>query len=421
MLALFNLISFTSIGAYLVAGTIVAPVEDYYGLNNAMFNVLLFASAFDFVISTPLWNLALCQHGLRITLLVGVFTMLVGYSVQMAYVYSYWTLVVGGMLVDTGRVLTIICGQTFTARWFSPHERGLAFGILYLSEGMFSIGSFFAARGVIDTADLFKSRFIWFVAALLVLTTIAFFLLLPLFEEAPARPPGPPSDKDVCGRWWTPQWKDNQNYGPLMVIVVSYIIATVPSWSVPSVLVEIMTDHSYSDNSILIAVGTYLTLSTVASPIVGYIMDKTHAYRLVICVILIFTTILFLVFVITLDNTNPVPFIVSTALFGLATGCTSTMFTVTAVELAFPTPEAHVQTLMMWVAQFAGALGVAAISFSTEIVHIALWVFLSLYAVLALTVGISLAWPVRYTRLDRYEAASTTQLHEYASLPFTAT
>jgi len=400
LLAIVAILLSLSIGGLGLTGASVDSARDFYGLSSASFNAVYYMAYADFAIGLVVGYAILHFSGLCALVYFAAGLQIIGYGVQLAYQYSFWPVIIGGMIVDSTRAFMWLGTPTFVARWFETELKSIAYGTIFFSASVVALGVVAAVRYSIENANEYHDRLMWYLVSFLAVDIIVFVTSLLTFVEAPRKPPGPQSTARRTGvprdTICKPQWPE-ENRPNIIIVIVVYIVSVGPTWAMSSLALAIMNNHDYSNSDISLVAVCGLVASMFMPIIVGPLQSLTRQYLWIAIGTILATTAIYAVLPGVLETRNAFIGIITTFMF--VTGAYSITFIECAVELSFPVPEKYVSFIMFMGAQFSGVLCTLFASFNATFTA-AMWLFLALFGASAavLIIGV-LCFPSKFTRV----------------------
>lgn len=400
ILVLYDTIIFLASAAFGISGTSVKALQTYYNINDVQYTALYYAPYVDFVLSAPLWMYLHDRYRLRRTVIGCTIAMSIGFGVQCFYSYSFWFVVVGGMLADTGRVLTLIFGGILTSRWFPPSEKSIASGSIFFASNVGGLAMFFVSQFAVETENDFRVRYLYINIALAGACICLTLCLTGCFPSQPNRRHRMPRLYAAKSTNWLRPMFNRQcvNYPSLVTHIIVYVAVAAVTWSVGNLMYVYMDELKFSEDRIFWT-GLGSMLVAALTPLsIGYWMDTMKSYRGITLFMMLFITASYAVWGTTAIQiwNNQTAFTVSMIVMNFAMGATSLMFTETVMELAYPKGDHYTNVFLFWISQFPSA---AATIFSAYIRTISLETFLGMYIAATIVLLIASAiWKVRYHR-----------------------
>lgn len=398
-LIIYCLVLSSSLGGLGPSGVLVSSIEGYYNIPDIEYNMVFLVSYADFIVSAPIWYVCVSKYGLRITMIWACALAVLGYGIQGLYQFHFAPLIVGGALVDMSRAFILLTGNMFVSRWYGPDKKGVAYAALFVSAGVWGGLMLLTTRLLLGDSDTVFHDWFWvFLVVLGALAIVTLFLAIFVFQEEPDVPPAPQADRSPDTCWINPVWYDD-NVLQVVLFIVMYMIVISPTWSIGSLLFEIMNDRGYSNNDQTIGGVVYYVFSIFTPLATGAFIDKHKRYRELAVFMVAATAIVYAVWVAVIDYWWP--FICATAVLGFVTGAYSATFTLVISELSYPMSEDQGNMLCYFWGQWSAA-GMTVLASFPSTVNIALWLFLGIYVATAIILGAFLGptTPVRYIRWE---------------------
>lgn len=352
-------------------------------------------------------------------MLYGSLLMIVGYAFQLGYRISFWFVIIGSFIASSISIYFWVSNAIFMSRWFSIKEKALAYSTTFVFGNLGGILAFILSRTLLDTSEHYGERMQWLLIGYLVMSFVSYILNVIFFKEYPDTDPGPQSHKSKISkknrvqlsRICNPPRSHKRNRSYITLYVVVYVWITSANWALGSLTTELLTDRGRDHTQLLTAGLLYSGLSLATPLVIGYVLGKYHAYRIVVCALLVIQTVVYLIWILVLPY--PIASVAITGLLGLTSGAMTLAFAETVIELAFPVLE-NAWTIIMFLFANIAAVGTIVLASFPQTVNIALWLFLGIFGSGAIATGVSLACkPVtRYYRLtmDKPPSASSSFL-----------
>jgi len=416
-LTCYSLVFCASLGGLGPPGVLVTAIEQYYGIGDTTYNAVFFISYLDFIISAPVWQWMVIHWGLRTTLITCSTVACIGYGIQGLYQIhlGFVPLIVGGALVDTSRSMILITGNMFIGRWFSAKTgsknmaNNIMFGIAVVVGGVI-LGISLLLIG--SDPQVFHDHYWNLLVGLSTLSLFALLMVSFAFKERPEKPPGPQSEPpSMNGCWCSPRWPRNMNWMHIIAHFVIYVFIIAGTWTIGSLLLEIMQDRGYSSSDRTLGAFIYYASAIPTPVLTALILDRWKCYRELIVGMLCVTSLVYLLWILMIPYRTG--FLVMTSFLGLVTGAFSLTYTMTISEMIFPVSEDRGNILCYWWAQWTSGLATLGVSFGTTFTPF-MWLFLGLYVGGAIAHGVLLIWPVEYPRID--QDTSSTEMGDVSDV-----
>lgn len=397
MVAAMSLLLCMSVGGLGATGVSVDSAKDFYGVSSAVFNAVYYMPYVDFLIGMVVAYWIMHTWNIYVVVCVAGLIQVVGYAVQSAYQYSFWPLIIGGMIVDSTRAFVWLVVPTYVARWFEVQRMSIAYGVIFFAASVVALGIVTAVRFSISSAGEYRDRLLWFIVAFMTTSAVLSVFCIFWFADAPVRKPGPQSVAPKTGSLLKPDFPE-RNKAALIKTIVLYIISVGPTWAFSNLALAIMNNHNYTNSDITLVALVGFVAGLFTSLIIGSLQSLTRQYEWITCAMVWTVTAVFSAIPFVLDKRDA--FIGLTAAFQWASGAYSMAFATTATELAYPVHESFVTFIMFGGAQISGLLATLLASFDASFTA-AMWLFLSIYwATSVVSLVGQFAFPGSYGRVN---------------------
>jgi hypothetical protein len=385
MACIITILLTLSVGGLGLTGASVDSARTKYNASYATFNAVYYMSYVDFLIGMAVTWWLMTEWGLYVVVCVASVAQIVGFSVQSAYQYSFWPLIIGGMIVDSTRAFIWFIVPIFVTRWFEASRMSIVYGLIFFIASLLALGVVAAVRFSVTTAAEYNDNILWFIVAFLAASLGVALAAFFWFAERPTQPPGPQS-KPLRSLFTKPHWPV-LNRVALIITVVVYVISVGTVWSFTNLSLSIMDNHSYSNDDITLVALVGFVTAIPTSVVIGTLQSLTRQYHWITFAVMVSVAGVYTAIPFVIETRNA--FIGLTAVFQFLTGGYSLTFITLATELAYPVHESHVTFIMLSCAQISGLLQTLLASFDVTF-QASMWVSLSILWGCAITFGVAI-------------------------------
>ena len=269
---------------------IEAQTASFFAITATHVNALVIVFLFLYVPGTVLSIWALRRFSIRTVMIIGALMNLGAWIRLFALIspsHGYAWLMVGQILPALSAPIFFNSVALFAARWFAPGQRDLATSIGSMANPLgLAVGSLLPS--LIVTDDFTSNQFLILLASEAALATFTTVLVLIFYRSSPPTSPSlsneqqqqqqPDEVKQDLLRLMT-----NRHY---LILLFSFSIGLALFNALTSLLYQIGAPSGYSSQDAGVFGAVIIVAGLVSAGVVGVIMDRTHAYRLVLKVLL---------------------------------------------------------------------------------------------------------------------------------------
>ncbi|CAF1689280.1 unnamed protein product, partial [Adineta ricciae] len=202
----------------------------------------------------------------------------------------------------------------FAARWFAPSQRDIATAICSMANPLgLAIGSLVPSL-IINDNPTWKDFFVLLIIES-GLTLVSTLLLLMIFQSDPPTPPSPSEEHHQIINLKEDLANLLRNY-QYLILLIGFSLGLALFNSITTLLFQLIQPSGYSSEDAGIFGAVVIVAGLFSAFLVGIIMDKTHAYRLILKILLIGACGSGIFFVLILRPSQYYPLAVSIGLMG---------------------------------------------------------------------------------------------------------
>jgi predicted MFS family arabinose efflux permease len=336
------------------------PIESetatFFNITSTEVNALAIVFLFLYVPGTVVSILAYRRFSMRNGMIIGALLNLgvwIRLSALISPKRSYPILMLGQIFAAMAAPFFLNLIALFAARWFAPQQRDIATALGSMANPLGSaIGSLLPSLIVTDGVS--SRPFFILLTVEAAFTTLTALLVIVIFRSEPPSPPSPSEEhhqsinvKQDLGRLFT-----NSHY---LILLVGFSIGMAVFNAMTTVLYQLIEPSGYSSENAGIFGAAILISGLFSTSVVGIIMDRTHAYRLLLKVLLLCTSASIVYFIIILRPHMLYPLGVSIALLGFFLMPLLPISFECAVECTYPVRAEWSTGLLLCVGNLLGA------------------------------------------------------------------
>ena len=317
---------------------------------------LLFFTLYPF--TSLVANYVLDEKGLRISVLIGAITTVIGLWIRTFCDQSFWLIFAGQFLGALGQPFLLNIPPKLSANWFPPNERPISTAIASLVNPIGSgvglvIAHAFVPNDALDPSDITKVKdFMWFLAwfcSVLIVPSALFF------KDSPPTPPSKAADaKKYSYKQSLESLKKNSNY---LILIASTGFIWGGMNTLAALIQPILEPFNFTGSEAGMVGAFTLLCGLVGSAIMGIHVGKTKKYKRVL---LLSAS----VSVFSLGGVIGVAF-VGKLIYPAILACVYGFFTIPLLplsmelsgEISFPVAEGASGGFLMWMIQVFSVLG----------------------------------------------------------------
>ncbi|CAF1443023.1 unnamed protein product [Adineta steineri] len=356
-LIIYVLATFSNALHSMTFSPIQSEASEFYGLSTIQVNVLAIIFLFLYPVGTILSIWLNQKFSLRTGIIVGSILNL-GAFIRLFSLISplngYAALIIGQLFPAISTALFMNITALFAARWFAPKQRDVATAIGSMANPLgLAVGSLVPSLIVTDGSSS-TSFFILLIveAGFTLLTTL---LVLFLFRSEPPTPPSPSEEhrlpinikKDLI------DLLKNRHY---LILLFSFSLGLALFNAITALLYQIIQPTGYSSTDAGIFGAIIIIAGLLNAFLAGIIMDRTHAYRLILKLLSIGACGSCIYFILILQPNQFYPLAVSIGLMGFFLLPLLPVAFECAVECTYPIRAEWSTGLLMCVGNVLGGI-----------------------------------------------------------------
>ncbi|CAF3679112.1 unnamed protein product [Rotaria sp. Silwood1] len=227
---------------------------------------------------------------------------------------SYPILMLGQFFPAITAPLFLNLVALFAARWFAPQQRDIATAIGSMAMPLGgAIGALLPSLIVTDGVSSHSFFILLTIEA--AITTLTTLLVIAIFRSEPPSPPSPSEEhhqsinvKQDLGRLFI-----NSHY---LILLFGFSFGFAAFLSITTLAYQLIQPSGYSSENAGVFGATLITAGLISSYVVGIIMGRTHAYRLLLKVLVVGACASVFYFIVILRPNMLYPLGVSITLLG---------------------------------------------------------------------------------------------------------
>ncbi|UJR11855.1 hypothetical protein I4U23_016035 [Adineta vaga] len=275
-----------------ISGMTFAPIESqtskFFSVTTTQVNTLAIVFLFLYPIGTIISIWLSRKLSMRMIMIIGSLLNLGSFIRLLALInpiYGYIPLIIGQIFPALAAPFFLNSTALFAARWFAPSQRDIATAIGSMANPIgLAIGSLLPSL-IINDNPTWQDFFLLLIIES-GLTLLATLLLLIIFKSDP---PTPPSSSEEHHQ--TINLKEdlvnlvlNRQY---MILLIGFSLGLALFNSITTLLFQLIQPSGYTSEDAGIFGAMVILAGLFSAFLIGIIMDKTHAYRLILKILLI--------------------------------------------------------------------------------------------------------------------------------------
>lgn len=319
-LLIYFLATFTNAIHNMTFAPIQSETSEFFHITTTQVNALAIVFQFFYVLGTILSIWIYRVSTLRMGMLIGsIFNL--GVFIRLFALITpsqgYAALIIGQILPAIATPIFMNITALFAARWFAPKQRDLATSIGSMANPLgLAIGSLIPS--LIVTKDYSSRSFFILLIVEAVFTAVISVLVIVICRS---EPPTPTSSIEQQQQNLPLKLKENfldlvknRHY---LILLFSFSIGLALFCAITSLLAQLVEPTGYSSDDAGIFGAIIIIVGLISAFLVGLIMDRTHAYRLILKILLTGACASAIYFVLILQPNKFYPLAVSIGLMGL--------------------------------------------------------------------------------------------------------
>ncbi|CAF0913073.1 unnamed protein product [Adineta steineri] len=316
-LIIYILATFSNALSGMTFSPIAAQTSKFFNITITQVNSLSIVFLFLYTVGTILSIWLSRKLSMYATMIIGGILNLGVFIRLLALIkpeYGYYSLLIGQIFPALAAPFFLNSTALFSARWFPPSQRDIATAICSMANPLgLAIGSLVPSLLVTDNPTS-KEFFILLISEA-GFTLLATLLLILIFRSGPPTPPSPSEEhhQSINLKEDFINLLTNCHY---IVLLIGFSFGLALFNSITTLLYQLIAPSGYSSVDAGIFGAVVIVAGLVSAFIVGIVMDKTHAYRLILKVLLIGACASAIFFIVILQPNKYYPLAVSIGLLG---------------------------------------------------------------------------------------------------------
>ena len=316
------LVYFFASFANAIHGMTFAPIESqtkqFFNISTTAVNALAIVCSFVYTAGTILSIWLSRKYSLRTIMIIGSILNLGVFIRILSLIqpnYGYSALLIGQILPAISAPFFLNSAALFAARWFPPSQRDLATAIGSMANPLgLAMGTLFPSLIISDKNATSKELFLLLIieAVFTLLTTL---LIIIIFRSDPPTPPSPSEEHHQSIRLKEDLIKLLTNFHYL-TLLFGFSFGVAIFNSITTLLFQLIEPSGYTSNHAGIFGAILIVSGLINSFIVGFIMDKTHAYQRILKVLVICACASAIFFILILRPNKLYPLAISISCMG---------------------------------------------------------------------------------------------------------
>jgi predicted MFS family arabinose efflux permease len=266
---------------------------------------------------------------------------------------SYPLLMLGQIFPAIAAPFSLNLTALFAARWFSPQQRDIATAIGSMAN---PLGAAFGSLlpSLIVTEDVSFRPFFILLAVEAGFTTLTTLLVVVLFRSEPPSPPSSSEEhhQSIDVKQDLRRLLTNRHY---LILLFGFSVGMAIFSSMTTVLSQLIKPSDYSSGNAGVFGALIIISGLVSTIIIGIIMDRTHAYRLLLKILLLGACASAFYFIVILRPNMLYPLGVSIGLLGFFLMPLLPISFECAVECTYPVRAEWSTGLLLCIGNMLGA------------------------------------------------------------------
>lgn len=365
-------------------------VSTYYGVSNLEVNLTSLVYMITYIPFIIHASLMLERVGLRYAICLGVTGTALGSIIKFEFgnsptTFSFWGLMAGQTVVALSQLYIISIPPLIAAVWFPDHQVSTATGIGVFGNQLGIALGFIVPPLLVSDSTTPKSQIGMELYSLergvAILSMLIFIIACICTRDKPPKPPGSASlhaanqQREDAGAG-----NDIETFTSIrqlcrdrdfQLLTLSYGINVGCFYAVSTVLNQMVAKNWPNPDDLAGTMGLLIVVSgMVGSVMCGQLLDRTHAYKLIIVLIYLLSLVSMLLFTVVLRLlTGPWPlYVVSVTLGFFMTGYLPLGFEF-AAEITYPHPANTPAGLLNLSAQVSDLLTLCALNLSCQLLQ----------------------------------------------------
>lgn len=317
-LIVYMLASFSNSFHSLTFAPIESETATFFNITSVQVNVLASIFLFLYIPGTVLAIKVYQYFPLRTGMIIGAFLNSGVWIRLLALISphrSYGILVIGQIFPAVAGPFLLNLPAQFSARWFPPKERDFATALSSMANPMgAAVGSLLPS--LIVTRGSSSNEFFILLTIEAALTTLTTLFVIIVVRSEPPSPPSPSEEhhQPIDIKQDLKKLLTNRHY---LTLLFGFVCGLGIANSMTTVLYQIIQPSGYSSEDAGIFGAVLIVTGILSSFVIGFIMDRTHAYRLMLKIFLFGVCASSIYFMLILRPHMFYPLAVSIGLIGL--------------------------------------------------------------------------------------------------------
>ncbi|CAF1272919.1 unnamed protein product [Rotaria magnacalcarata] len=316
-LIVFVLATFSNAITSITFAPIESETSKFYKITSAEINSLAIVFLFLYPFGTILSIWLSRKLSMRSTIIIGsilnlgVFIRLLSLSNRLN---PYISLIIGQIFPAIAAPFFLNSTALFASRWFSPSQRDIATSICSMANPLgLAIGSL--VPSLIITANPSAREFFILLISESLLVLLATFLIIIIFRSEPPTPPSSSEEHHQAINFKEDfiNLMKNRQY---LILLFGFSIGLALFNAITTLLEQLIEPQGYSSENAGIFGAIIIIAGLFNAFLAGFIMDKTHSYRLILKILLIGACGSAIFFILILQPNKFYPLAASIGLMG---------------------------------------------------------------------------------------------------------
>lgn len=315
-LIVYSLITFANAFPGIVFASIATETSTFFNITLLQVNILGIISLLLYVPCTVLAIWTYRRLSLRNGMIVAAVINLGMWIRLFALItphQGYAALVVSQIFPAIAGPFFMNMPADFASRWFAPEQRDIATAICSMANPLgTAVGSVLPSLFVPDGSS---QQFFILMTIEAAFNTLAALLVIIIIRSKPPTPPSPSEEyiQPVVVKQDLRRLLTNRHY---LILLIGFSVGLGISNSMINLLYQLIQPSGYSSTDAGIFSAVFLVAGILSSGVIGVILVRTHAYRLILKLLLLGASASATYFIIILRPNMEYPLAVSIGLMG---------------------------------------------------------------------------------------------------------
>ncbi|CAF2070859.1 unnamed protein product [Rotaria magnacalcarata] len=287
-LFVYMLVTFSNAFHSITFASIESETAAFFNISSVQVNILAIIFLFLYVLGTALAIKAYQMFSMRTGMIIGAL-LNAGVWIRLLALISpsrgYAALLIGQIFPSIAGPFFLNLTAQFATRWFAPQQRDVVTAVCSMTNPLgAALGSLLPSLIVTDGSS--SRQFFTLLTIEATFTTFTMLLLILVTRSEPPSPPSPSEEhhqsiniKEDIIRLLT-----NHHY---LILLFGFSLSLAMINSITTVLYQLIQPSGYSSEDAGIFGATLIVAGILSSCLSGVIMDRTHAYLMMLKVLLV--------------------------------------------------------------------------------------------------------------------------------------